>query len=201
MKQTVPNFYRRYVDDTSALVPDLTAATNFLSVLNDAHPAIQLKMETAVNNSLPFVGMVITKTDNHISASVYRKKTNKGLFLHYQSHVDNRYKRSLIRTMLYRAKRLLSLTELFSKECYDLRKMFLKLNYLAKRIGSTFKRFHASQDQNQRRIKPADSPVLITLPFKDQESADSVRRQLSDIGRKSIECYSQFSQVEKSLKI
>ena len=58
----LPTFYRRYVDDTFALVPDLTAATDFLSVLNDAHPAIQFTMETAVNNSLPFVGMVITLT-------------------------------------------------------------------------------------------------------------------------------------------
>ena len=39
-----PNFYRRYVDDTFALVPDFTAATDFLSVLNDAHPAIQFIM-------------------------------------------------------------------------------------------------------------------------------------------------------------
>ena len=36
----LPNFYKRYIDDTFALVPDLTAATDFLSVLNDAHHAI-----------------------------------------------------------------------------------------------------------------------------------------------------------------
>ena len=115
-----------------ALVPDLTAATDFLSVLNDAHPAIQFTMETAVNNKLLFIGMVITKTDNHLNTSVYRKKTNKGLLLHYQSHMDNRYKRSLIRTVLDRAKRLSSLPYLFSKECYDLKKMFLKLKYPVK---------------------------------------------------------------------
>ena len=33
------------------------------------------------NNSLPFIGMAITKTDNHFSTSVYRQKTNKGLVL------------------------------------------------------------------------------------------------------------------------
>ena len=180
----LPNFYRRYVDDTFALVPDPTAVTDFLSVLNDAHPAIQFTMETAVNNSLPFVGMVITKTDNHLNTSVYRKKTNKGLLLHYQSHVDNRYKRSLIRTMLDRAKRLSSSPDLFSKECYDLRKMFLKLKYPVKLIDSIFMRFHASQDLNQSCIEPIDSPVLITLPFKDQKSADSVRKQLNDLGKK-----------------
>jgi len=42
----------------------------------------------------------------------------------------------------------------------------------------------APQDQNQSGIKPANSPVLITLLFKDQKSADSVRRQLSDLGKK-----------------
>jgi len=86
--------------------------------------------------------------------------------------------------MFDRAKRLSSSPDLFSKDCHDLRKLFLKLKYPAKLIDSTFKRFHAFQDQNQSRIKPADSPVLITLPFKDQKSADSVRSQLSDLGEK-----------------
>ena len=71
-----------------------------------------------------------------------------------------------------------------------LKTMFLKLKYPAKLIllqmesDSIFKRFHASQDQNQSCIKPIDSPVLITLPFKDQKSADSVRKQLNDPGKK-----------------
>ena len=86
--------------------------------------------------------------------------------------------------MLDRAKRLSSSPDLFSKECYDLRKMFLKLKYPVKLIDSIFKRFHAFQDQNQSCIKPTDSPVLITLPFKDQKSADSVRKQLNDLGKK-----------------
>ena len=110
-----------------------------------------------------------------------RSFNNKGLLLHYQSNVDNRYKRSLIRTMLDRAKRLSSSPDLFSKECYDLRKMFLKLKYPVKLIDSIFMRFHASQDLNQSCIEPIDSPVLITLPFKDQKSADSVRKQYNCI--------------------
>ena len=86
--------------------------------------------------------------------------------------------------MFDRTKRLSSSPDLFSKECYDLRKMFLKLKYPVKLIDSIFKTFHASQDQNQSCIKPVDSPVLITLAFKDQKSADSVCSQLSDLGKK-----------------
>ena len=76
--------------------------------------------------------------------------------------------------MLDHAKRLSSSPDLFSKESYDLRKMFLKLKYPVKLIGSIFKIFNASQDQAQSCIEPIDSPVLITLPFKDQKSAISV---------------------------
>ena len=86
--------------------------------------------------------------------------------------------------MLDRAKRLSSSPDLFSKEFYNLRKMFLKLKYPVKLINSIFKRFHASQDQDQSCIEPIDSPVLIILPFKDQKSADSVRWQLNDLGKK-----------------
>ena len=110
-----------------------------------------------------------------------RSFNNKGLLLHYQSNVDNRYKRSLIRTMLACAKRLSSSPNLFSNECFDPRKMFLKSKYPVKLIDSIFMRFHASQDLNQSCIEPIDSPVLITLPLKDQKSADSVRKQYNCI--------------------
>ena len=36
----------------------------------------------------------------------------------------------------------------------------------------------------QNRIEPADSPVQIMLPFRDQKSADTVRRQLCDLENK-----------------
>ena len=48
-----------------------------LSVLNDTHSAIQFTMERAVNNSLPFVAMIITKTNNHLNTCGYRKKDQK----------------------------------------------------------------------------------------------------------------------------
>ena len=98
------DFYRRYVHDTSAPVPDLPATDDFLASLNDAHQAIQFTVQKAVNNKLSFVGMAIIKTDNRLNTCDYRKKTNKGLLLHYQSHVDNGYYH--LRTMIDRSNRL-----------------------------------------------------------------------------------------------
>ena len=55
----LPGFYKRYVDDTLATMPNVPAATAFLSTLNECHPSIQFTMEIAESNKLPFLGMMI----------------------------------------------------------------------------------------------------------------------------------------------
>ena len=125
--------------------------------------------------------MEIIKIDGNLETRVYRKKTNKGLLLHYQNYVDSRYKQSLLRTMLDRAKRLSSTQDFLSQECMNLKEIFLKLKYPEKLINSAINRLQHPKDPVQT---PSDSPVQITLPFKDQKSADVVRRQLGDLGTK-----------------
>jgi hypothetical protein len=123
----MPEFYKRYVDDTLATVPDLPAATALLSTLNNCHPAISFTTELATNNKLPFLGMEIWKRSCHLTTLVYRKPTKTGLPLHYQSHVDHKYKRSLLKTTLNLAYCLSSSWELFINECENLKQMFLNL--------------------------------------------------------------------------
>ena len=79
---------------------DLSDTTDLLTCLNEAHPSIQFTMEVGTNDRLPFIGMEIIKIDGSLETHVYRKKTNKGHLLHYQSHVDSRCKWLLQRTML-----------------------------------------------------------------------------------------------------
>ncbi len=50
-----------------------------------------------------------------IETRVYVKPTNTGLLLHYQSHVDSRYKRCLITTMLDRVYRLRLIGPIFHR--------------------------------------------------------------------------------------
>ena len=65
----LPEFYRRYVDDTFATMKNMEEL----------------------------------KRGCRLETGVYRKPTNTGLLLHHQSHVDERYKKSLLKTMLNRA--------------------------------------------------------------------------------------------------
>ncbi|KAL9950753.1 hypothetical protein ACROYT_G043308, partial [Oculina patagonica] len=135
-----------------------------------------------------FLGMMIEKIDCQLTTSVYRKPTNTGLLLHYQSHVDQRYKRSLLKTMLNRAYRLSLSNESFAVECEQLKRMFVKLKYPLNLVNSTIATFVNSVAQPCGEIFEADQetnkPVRITLPFKDQKSADAVRKQLKDLGKK-----------------
>ena len=130
-------------------------------------------MELANNNKLPFIGMELIKIGKQLKTCVYRKTTNKGLLLHYQSHVDACYKRSLLTTMLNRAHCLSSSPDLFAEECDNL-KGILKLKYPENLINSTITRFIELQNQPQVGDVQANAPVQIILPFKDQRSAHVV---------------------------
>ena len=75
----IPSFYRRNVDDTLAIMPGLDAAENFLEVLSGLHHSIHVTMELSNNDSIPFIGTLITKNSNKLETQVYRKPTNMGL--------------------------------------------------------------------------------------------------------------------------
>ena len=66
--------------------------------------------------------------------------------------------------------------------------MFIKLKYPLNLINSTIATLVDSVAQPHGEISEADretqKPVRITLPFKDQKSADAVRKQLKDLGKK-----------------
>ena len=86
--------------------------------------------------------------------------------------------------MLNCAHRLSSSPDFFTAECDNLREIFLKLKYPEGLINYTITRFIESQDEEQALDIQVNKPVQIILPFKDQRSADLVRRQLSDLVKK-----------------
>ena len=60
-------------------------------------------MEIEKDGILPFLDTQLLNRAPQIETKVYVRPTNNGLLVHYQSHVDNQYKRSLLTTMLDRA--------------------------------------------------------------------------------------------------
>ena len=124
--------------------------------------------------------MNITKSGNRLETSVYRKSTNTGLLLHYHRYVDKRYKDCLLTTMNHRAFQLSSTPTPFSDECNKLRSTFLNLDYPINLINSAINKFLRNIDTiDAAKNTTDDSPtIMVPLPFKDQQSANSVKKQM-----------------------
>ena len=91
-------------------MPERITAGQFLDTLNSAHPSVMIKftLEIEREGSLPFLGTELLNRAPRIESKLYIKRTNKGLLLHFQRHVDIKYKRSLVNTMVDRAYQLSS---------------------------------------------------------------------------------------------
>ena len=77
---------------------------------------------------LKTISETIAKLETH---EVYRKPKNAGLLLHFQSHTDERYKDSSLKTMIHRAYALFFSTEAFNAERAKLRSILSRLDYLS----------------------------------------------------------------------
>ena len=176
------------MDDTLSIMPNVETAESFLSSLNESHLSVSFMMELGERGKLPFLGTEIRKCNGLLETRVYRKPTDTGLLLHYKSHVDVRYKKSLLKTMLDRVFKVSPTWQLFHLECDRLTQTFSRLQYPAQLLQSTISNFVTKKVSGEpistRACKVNEAPVRILLPFKDQRSANSARRQLGELGRK-----------------
>ena len=121
---------------------------------------------------------IIIKNGTQLETQFHRKSTNIGLLLHFHSHTDKRYKDSLLTTMLHRAYALSSTTEAFKEECVKLRSIFGPFDYPRSLIDSVISNFESRNPSasTAERITDKSNMVRISLPFKDQVSANAARR-------------------------
>ena len=83
--------------------------------------------------------------------------------------------------MIHRAYQLSSNPTAFSAECNKLRSIFLNLDYPFKLINSAINKFlrnigNADAAKNTR--DDSSTTIMVLLPFKDQKSANSVKKQM-----------------------
>ena len=184
----LPFFYRRYVDDSLTIMLNIATASNFLDTFNKEHSSVKFTMETVCNGMLPFLGVQLLNRSPQIEKLWCWKPTNSSPLLRNQSHVDNRYKKDLLRTTLDGAHRLSSSWSHFFGECDRLKTVFSRLKYPKHRVSLA----PPSKVSLTRRLvtsssfchHPNDRWHGSKLPFRDQISADIVRKQLKDLSLK-----------------
>ena len=112
------------MDDTFLIFKCRAHANTFLDYMNSQHPKIKFTMETENDNKLPFLDILVTKTQNNLNTSIYRKDTFSGLGVNYLSKCFSNFKNNAFSTMFYRAFRLTSSYEAFHNEIMYLKKVF-----------------------------------------------------------------------------
>jgi hypothetical protein len=179
----LPEFYKRFVDDTLTIMPSEIAAKDFLSELNGLHSSLSFTAEVEQNNGISFCGAWINTEKRILSTSVFHKPTDTGLLLHFHSHTDVRYKKCLIKSMLYRAYRLSSGWSAFNEEVDHLRTTFQNLAYPSALFDRIVFDFVEKCITRQRNVDESfgDEMVRFTIPYKDEKSARNLKHRLNDL--------------------
>ncbi|CAH3137636.1 unnamed protein product [Pocillopora meandrina] len=81
------------------------------------HPSIRFTMETEKDNKLAFLDTaVLREPDGRLTTSVHRKPTHTDQYLAYDSHHPQSVKRSIVKCLYERAKRLVTKPSVISEE-------------------------------------------------------------------------------------
>ena len=111
-----PRIWKRYVDDTFTIL-DRENVDDFLQHLNNQQPSIRFTMETEKDNKLAFLDTaVLREPDGRLTTSVYRKPTHTDQYLAYDSHHPQSVKRSIVKCLYERAKRLVTKPSVISEK-------------------------------------------------------------------------------------
>lgn len=96
-------FYRRFVDDILAFVPE-DKIDDMLSEFNKYHPKLKFTIEQERDNSINFLDMTLTRDKyGNITTTWYRKEIASGRYLHFQGHNPVTHKRNVATAITDRA--------------------------------------------------------------------------------------------------
>ena len=126
-RQTIP-LWLRYVDDTfTAVRHDEIDA--FHHHLNEQNTDIQFTREVEENGKLPFLDCLVSRDDNSLRTTVYRKPTHTDRLLDESSYNPTSHKATTIRTLTRRAQQVYNTTDSLSDENKHLDRVISKNNY------------------------------------------------------------------------
>ena len=181
-----PIKYNRYVDDCFLVFKSKEQADKFLDYLNSKHKNISFTSEYEHNNQLPFLDILIDRTDGILTTDVYRKDTYTGLGLNYFSYVPELFKINSMKTLIHRAYNICSNWHIFHNELERLRNYFHINGYPKHLVEKHINKFISGKFNSSNRKENNEKEIkYITLPYKGQFSYQ-LRNTMSTLLRKTI---------------
>ena len=118
---------KRYVNDTIATIK-LTSIDHVLMILNTFHKNIKFTYELEINKKISFLDVLLIRKNDTLEPTIYRRSTNNGVYLHWDSFAPKNWKRSTLRSILTRPYKICSTKELLEEELKHIEREFIKIN-------------------------------------------------------------------------
>ena len=119
--------WKRFVDDTITCIKT-TSIPHVIKVLNTFLSNIQFTYEEEKDGKIPFLDILLIKKNDAFKTTVYRKPTNKGIYLYWNSFAPQTWKRATLRSIINRAYDICSNDEFIRLELSRIKHDFTKIN-------------------------------------------------------------------------
>ena len=157
--QLIPSFSKshditscRYVDDIFIIVENHSILEQICIAFENS-TVLKFTYEVEKNKRLSFLDCIIERREGTLTTSVYVKYTHSGNCINYRSLCPDRYKESVINTLLYRAYHVSSNWSLFDSEISKIKQLLVNNNFPMQVIDSCIHRFVDRKILKQTRHK------------------------------------------------
>ena len=124
-----PVFYVRYVDDTLAIFNSNNHVRHFINRLK-ANSVLNFTFDKMTDNCFNFLDIKLSKQpDGKFATSVFIKPTDKGVYMNYNAFSPEIYKKSILKTLIFRAYKYSSTWLDFDTEINRLKQVFANNSY------------------------------------------------------------------------
>ena len=118
----------RYVDDTITAVYK-NKIDEFHEHLNEQNTNIQFTKEMEENGKIPFLDFLVTRENNTLRTTVYRKPTHTDRLLNQTSYNPTSHKATTVQTLTRRAQIVCDSDDSLTDEIKHLNTVIIKNNY------------------------------------------------------------------------
>ena len=160
---TSQTLYIRYMDDCLVISQSEKANENLFRKLNSLHEKISFTKEVEINSEIPFLDILIKKSNNGFLTSLYRKPSFTGQYLHFQSFCSKRRKINLVRTLYHRACMICS-PEMLKAETDKIKKILVGNGYPLELINRVIKSYDDKRGK-PKLFGPDKYPAVLKLPY------------------------------------
>ncbi|UYV75030.1 hypothetical protein LAZ67_12002186 [Cordylochernes scorpioides] len=159
----------RYIDDVFAVIQK-EKLNEIIVKLNNLEIGIEFTVETEKEGFLPFLDVGLSrKEDGSILTSVYRKPTDCGIHLNFNSNNPILHKRQVIKSLVQRAKQVCTDQDIYKKEIKKIRAELKQSEYPVGFINKWIRRYEIDRPNLNRTTEGYNNIIIPYIREVDNE--------------------------------